>query len=108
MPHGARRRFDAPRSTDYPEAVRSRPRSVALFVLKLVFSVGMLVFIFRKVLQRDGAEDLLARLSELHWGWVVGAVLMQLIAIGFSTVRWQRLLVGQGIFAPWRFLGGRS
>ena len=31
---------------------------------------------------------------------------MQLIAIGFSTVRWQRLLVGQGIFASWRFLGG--
>lgn len=66
----------------------------------------MLAFIFRKALRRDGAEDLLGRLSELHWGWVVAAVLMQLVAIGFSTVRWQRLLVGQGIFAPWRFLGG--
>ena len=31
---------------------------------------------------------------------------MQLIAIGFSTVRWQRLLVGQGIFPKWGFLGG--
>ncbi len=82
------------------------PKKIGLFVLKLLFSVGMLVFIFRKVLRRDGAEDLLGRLSELHWGWVVGAVLMQLIAIGFSTVRWQRLLVGQGIFASWRFLGG--
>ncbi len=66
----------------------------------------MLAFIFRKVLRRDGAEDLFARLSDLHWGWVVAAVLMQLIAIGFSTVRWQRLLVGQGIFAKWGFLGG--
>ncbi len=66
----------------------------------------MLVFIFRKVLRRDGAEDLFGRLSDLHWGWVVAAVLMQLIAIGFSTVRWQRLLVGQGIFAKWRFLAG--
>jgi arylsulfatase A-like enzyme/uncharacterized membrane protein YbhN (UPF0104 family) len=74
--------------------------------LKLAFSVGMLVFIFRKVLQREGAEDLLGRLSELDWGWVVAAVLMQLTAIGFSTVRWQRLLVGQEIFAPWRFLAG--
>ena len=66
----------------------------------------MLVFIFRKVIRRDGAEDLLTRLSDLHWGWVAAAISMQLIAIGFSTVRWQRLLVGQGIFAPWRFLGG--
>ncbi len=81
-------------------------RKYALFILKLVFSVGMLVFIFRKVLRRDGAEDLFARLTDLHWGWVVAAVLMQLVAIGFSTVRWQRLLVGQGIFARWRFLAG--
>jgi len=92
-----------------PEAagiVRANPKRIAFFVLKLVFSFGMLAFIFRKVLHRDGAEDLLGRLSGLHWGWVAAAVLMQLIAIGFSTVRWQRLLVGQGIFAPWRFLGG--
>ncbi|HSN82731.1 MAG TPA: lysylphosphatidylglycerol synthase transmembrane domain-containing protein, partial [Polyangiales bacterium] len=82
------------------------PRKIALFLLKLVFSIGMLVFIFRKVLRRDGAEDLFGRLTELHWAWVVAAVLMQLIAIGFSTVRWQRLLVGQGIFARWRFLAG--
>jgi uncharacterized membrane protein YbhN (UPF0104 family) len=86
--------------------VSANPKRVALFALKLVFSVGMLAFIFRKVLRRDGAEELLGRLSDLHWGWVVAAVLMQLIAIGFSTVRWQRLLVGQGIFAKWRFLGG--
>jgi arylsulfatase A-like enzyme/uncharacterized membrane protein YbhN (UPF0104 family) len=86
--------------------VSASPKKIGLFILKLVFSLGMLVFIFRKVLRREGAEDLLGRLSELHWGWVVAAVLMQLIAIGFSTVRWQRLLVGQGIFAKWRFLAG--
>jgi len=86
--------------------VSSNRKKVAFFTLKLVFSVGMLAFIFRKVLRRDGAEELLSRLGELEWGWVAGAVAMQLIAIGFSTVRWQRLLVGQGIFAPWRFLGG--
>ncbi len=84
----------------------ANPKRVALFVLKLVFSVGMLAFIFQKVLRRDGAEELFSRLSDLSWGWVAVAVLMQLVAIGFSTVRWQRLLVGQGIFASWRFLGG--
>jgi len=86
--------------------VRSNPKKIAFFLLKVVFSVGMVAFIFRKVIQRDGAEDLLSRLTDLHWAWVAAAIGMQLIAIGFSTVRWQRLLVGQGIFAPWRFLGG--
>ncbi len=86
--------------------VRSNPKKLGLFALKLLFSVGMLAFIFRKVVRRDGAEELLTRLADLHWGWVVGAIAMQLIAIVFSTVRWQRLLVGQGIHAPWRFLGG--
>ena len=77
-----------------------------LFALKLLISVGGLFLIYRHVLRRDGATDLWERLSTLHWGWIVAAIAMQLIAIGFSTVRWQRLLVGQGIHAPWRFLGG--
>ncbi|MGB5813477.1 MAG: sulfatase-like hydrolase/transferase [Polyangiales bacterium] len=86
--------------------MRDNPKKLLLFILKLVFSVGALVLIFGKVVRRDGADDLVSRLSDLEWGWVVAAVAMQLIAIAFSTVRWQRLLVGQGIFAPWRFLGG--
>ena len=84
----------------------TNPKRIAFFVLKLVFSVGMLAFIFSKVLRRDGADELFGHLSDLSWGWVAAAVLMQLIAIAFSTVRWQRLLVGQGIFAKWGFLGG--
>ena len=86
--------------------MRTNSKKLAFFALKLVFSVGMLAYIFRKVIHRDGAEQLLEQLSDLRWGWVGAAIAMQLIAIGFSTVRWQRLLVGQGIRAPWRFLGG--
>ena len=86
--------------------MRENRKKLLLFVVKLVFSVGMLAYIVSKVVRRDGAEDLLSRLADLQWGWVAAAVTMQLIAIAFSTVRWQRLLVGQGIFASWRFLGG--
>ncbi|MCA9581523.1 MAG: sulfatase-like hydrolase/transferase [Myxococcales bacterium] len=81
-------------------------RAKILFGLKLGVSILVLGLIFRKVVLRDGAEDLWERLQHLSWGWVLGAVAMQLVAIAFSTVRWQRLLVGQGIHAPWRFLGG--
>ncbi|MEM8610104.1 MAG: sulfatase-like hydrolase/transferase [Myxococcota bacterium] len=86
--------------------MRDNRKKLFLFVVKLAFSVGMLAFIFRKVVRRDGADDLLARLADLEWGWVAAAIVMQLIAIAFSTVRWQRLLVGQGILASWRFLSG--
>ncbi len=73
---------------------------------KVLFSVVMLVWVFRKVTAKDGAGELWARLEDLHWGWWLAAVAMQLIAIVFATGRWRILLRGQGIEAPWRFLGG--
>ncbi|MEZ4248468.1 MAG: sulfatase-like hydrolase/transferase [Polyangiales bacterium] len=76
------------------------------FVLKLAFSVAMLVVIFRKVVLRDGAEDLGARLANLHWGWIAAAIGMQLTAIVCATFRWRTLLSGQGIRPSWGFLSG--
>ncbi len=76
------------------------------FLLKLGFSAAMLYVIFGKVLAREGGEGLMERVANLEMGWVLAAVGMQLVAIGFSTLRWQRLLLGQGIRASWRFLGG--
>ena len=81
-------------------------RSKVFFVVKLLFSVGMLAVIGRKFIGREGMSDLLERVQELSWGWFVAAIGMQLLAVTFATVRWQRLLTGQGIHAPWRFLGG--
>ncbi|MBK8588449.1 MAG: sulfatase-like hydrolase/transferase [Sandaracinaceae bacterium] len=74
--------------------------------IKLAFTAAMLFVIFDKVLARDGAEDLKTRIANLDMRWVIAAVSMQLSAIVCAIVRWQRLLVGQGIHAPWRFLGG--
>ena len=44
------------------------------FFLKLAFSVAMLVVIFRKVVRREGAEDLGARIANLLLGWIAAAV----------------------------------
>ena len=81
-------------------------RKILFFLLKVGFSLAMLWVIFGKVIGREGADDLWTQLGSMHWGWWFAAVAMQLIAIAFSTVRWQRLLVGQGIRASWRFLAG--
>ncbi|MCB9709376.1 MAG: sulfatase-like hydrolase/transferase [Myxococcales bacterium] len=76
-----------------------------ILILKVVFSLLMLWVIVRKVVARDGAGTLAERLWELSWAWFAMAVGMMLCAVICSVVRWQRLLNGQGIRAPWSFLG---
>ncbi len=74
--------------------------------LKVAFAVGAYWLIFRKILGREGAADLWARLSEISWGWVLAGIGMQLTAIAFATLRWRTLLRGQGIRPSWGFLAG--
>lgn len=81
-------------------------RKWLMLAVKVAFTAGMLYVIFGKVLGREGADDLGARIANLHWGWVAGAVGMQLTAICFATLRWRALLRGQGIRPSWGFLGG--
>lgn len=96
--------------TETPEArgeAKKKPgiKKFVVLAIKIAFTVAMLKVIFGDVLARDGADDLKTRIANLELGWVLAAVGMQLSAITCATVRWQRLLVGQGIHAPWRFLG---
>jgi arylsulfatase A-like enzyme/uncharacterized membrane protein YbhN (UPF0104 family) len=72
--------------------------------IKLLVSIAILAEIYRRVLGRDGAREVLEHLDRLHWGWFALAVTMQVLAIGCGVVRWHRLLEGQGIHAPWSFL----
>ncbi|MEM9073599.1 MAG: sulfatase-like hydrolase/transferase [Myxococcota bacterium] len=77
-----------------------------MLALKIAFAVGAYWLIFRKILGRDGSEDLWARLSDISWGWIAAGIAMQLTAICFATLRWRTLLSGQGIRPSWGFLGG--
>jgi len=97
---------EATEQTNESAAKKKGWKKGLFFLLKLAFSVGMLWVIFDKVLARDGAEGLGERIADLRWGWVAAAIAMQLIAIGFATLRWRTLLSGQGIRPSWRFLGG--
>ena len=81
-------------------------RKRILFLLKLVFSVAIAAFIYGKVVSRDGAAELWLQLSNLSWGWLCAAFAMQLAAVACSVLRWNKLLVGQGIKAPLRHLAG--
>lgn len=74
------------------------------FWVKLVLSVGILVFISYKISHRENAADLWARLSSISIPWVVAAVGIQLLAMFCSMTRWNVLLKGQGIHAPFMHL----
>ena len=77
-----------------------------VFIAKLVISLGIVIALYSKVIARQGAADLWHHLSNIAWSWIAFALAMQLCAIACSVVRWQRLLVGQGIHAPFRHLIG--
>ncbi|MEM6962195.1 MAG: lysylphosphatidylglycerol synthase domain-containing protein, partial [Myxococcota bacterium] len=95
-----------PQSRPHDASSKSMLRKMTFGFLKLAFTAGMLAWVYRKIVLREGASEIWARVEQLRWEWVVLAVVMQLCAIACSAVRWQRLLVGQGIHAPWRFLSG--
>ncbi len=76
------------------------------FALKCLVSAGIIYLIFQKIWQRQDADKLLVHLRELRWVWVLASALSLSTAITCSLLRWQRLLVGQGIHAPWRHLIG--
>jgi arylsulfatase A-like enzyme/uncharacterized membrane protein YbhN (UPF0104 family) len=76
------------------------------FALKCLVSAAIIYLIFQKIWARQDADKLLLHLRELRLPWVLASALSLLTAITCSLVRWQRLLVGQGIRAPWRHLAG--
>lgn len=90
-------------SAEHARAPASKKRTL-LTILKLALSLAILGEIYRRVLLRDGAEEILGHLGRLHWAWFALAVCMQLVAIGFGIARWKLLLRAQGLRAPVGFL----
>ena len=76
------------------------------FWFKLAVSCGIVALIYSKVVHRAGSGELVALLGQLSWGWLGAAALVQVAAICASVVRWDRLLTGQGLNAPYRHLFG--
>ncbi|MFW6086586.1 MAG: sulfatase-like hydrolase/transferase [Myxococcota bacterium] len=77
-----------------------------LFALKLAVSVGVLGLIFKKVLEKENIGELWARVTDLSWSWIALAAVSLVVAMICGVRRWQILLAGQGIHAPFRHLLG--
>ena len=75
-----------------------------LLALKLAVSAAIISLIFQKIFERDDADKLAAHLAELSWPLVSMCAVSFGIAILANVLRWNRLLIGQGIHAPRSYL----
>jgi uncharacterized membrane protein YbhN (UPF0104 family) len=89
-----------------PPAPPKNLRRTLLTLLKIAVSFGALALVYSTVLGKDGIGELKRQLGTLRWEWYGVALCMQLAAIGCGLARWRALLLGQGIHASWKYLGG--
>lgn len=95
--------MSAPRSLPPPP----KPRTVLgrlLSVLKVVVSVGLLGWLVRSMLLRDGVDGLLERLSALAWPWLLACVAIHFAAALAGALRWRELLLARSIELPLAWL----
>lgn len=102
VPRG--RRVDPPSVGRYPERVAPSTRARLFFAVKAMVSLGLLGWLLRAMVLRDGVEVLGERLGDLRWPWVAVAVGLHLGAVLAGTLRWRALLVARGIALPLRAL----
>lgn len=77
-----------------------------LLLVKLTLTALVLWLLARKILGQENADSLVERLRTLRFGWLVPALLAQLGMTVVGTLRWKKLLEGQGIRATFRHLFG--
>jgi len=77
-------------------------RKALSFVLKLTFSLVVLVFFL--VFSKTSIPDIGRTLAGLAWGWLAFAFSLQAIGLLVSAVRWQILARAQGDDVPLLFL----
>ena len=81
-------------------------RKHVIILIKLAVSIGIMALVYRKVMTKEGADEVAGHLSRISWPWIGAATTMLFIAIAAAVWRWDLLLRGQGIIAPKRHLLG--
>ena len=69
-------------------------------VIKIVISLGLLVFLFLKV----GLDDIAAIAANADYRFLVAAILLWFGSVYFSVWKWRLMLQAQGIAVPFRAL----
>jgi len=73
-------------------------------ILKIVISVGLMGWLLRSMVMRDGIDGLTERLSTLSWPWLGACVAIHFAAVAAGTLRWRELLLAREIDLPLSWL----
>jgi hypothetical protein len=79
-------------------------RATVFMILKVVISVGLMAWLLRSMVMRDGVDGLLERLSTLSWPWLGVCVAIHFGAVAAGTLRWRELLIAREIDLPLAWL----
>ncbi len=79
-------------------AQHSRPQKTLLTAVKVVLAIAILGYLFQRIQDADGFDRLLH--SPKHWGSLVLAQLLVLVAFSISYVRWHVLVRGLDLEFP--------
>ncbi len=80
------------------------PRALALVAIKVLVTVGLIVWLGRSIATREGIDALWERATEIDPTFVGVAVLAHFVAVLAGISRWSVLLVGRGIRLPFTTL----
>jgi uncharacterized protein (TIRG00374 family) len=76
-------------------------RKTLIFLLKLVFSAGILTFI---LISKTSINDIASKLAGVSWAWLAVAFSLHTLGLAISAFRWQILARAQGDEVPLPFL----
>lgn len=79
-------------------------RKRVLGALKVAVSLGLLAWVLRSAVARDGIDALGARVASLDVGALAMAALLHFASVGLGVVRWDVLLRERGLVLPGAFL----
>ncbi len=75
-----------------------------LLALKVLVTVGLLGWLVRQMVLRDGVDALLDRAAQISPIWVLAAIALHFGSASAGVLRWRTLLVARGIDQPWSVL----
>lgn len=88
--------------TTTPAQAKARPpwRRWLLLALKISVTVGLLGWLLRQMILRDGVDTLLARAAQLSPLWIGAAIVLHFTSVTMGVLRWRTLLRAREIDQP--------
>ncbi len=90
--------------TEPATPTKRKPRAMALLALKVAVTLGLLGYLARSIVSREGMDQVGAEAANVALVPMLVAVALHFVAVLAGVLRWRVLLVGRGIVLPFAVL----